>query len=682
MKKFITLMILSALCLGAKAQQINGDFSTWEDCYPWVGGSCVDNVVGSQPHGWHASNVYGANGTGKNGNFITKVSGHTGGYTGVQILNVFVGAAGIGAWAPGYLSLGTPWNTSKGKSEKDGGCFGGMSFIYKPDAIVFNYKFSKSKSKASFVGYLWKGTWTQTNVPSSTTLFNNPEKAAITDRDVCVLGKYDASKHKGDTPTSTTDAQLIASYETYVESSVDNWTACEIPFTYVDEDAKPEKINIIFSSADYFSTTGAGTDKASVNDTRDVLTIDDVKLIYYHSLAKCTYDGQEVTFDDNNSASVSALYDENKKLDYVKKGVGAEVEKAYDDVTGVLTIAVKGNDYKVDNTSVTTYTIQFKKPSDVVSEKSYTETLYVTINGETTEPQDANVLVQTRYDGNFNFVLKNFVLGGSIPVGNINVPSLTKKADGSFSFQGITSIEAGDLEDVAEDEWIGPGLGEVPLDLKGQFVGEDHLRVSIDIDMTSTLEQYIYVHLGYDAASLAVNSAAHYGTFCAPFDVTIPVGVQAFTISGIDKNGILTLEEQQNTISAHTPVIVYSESASDINAVQFGVATAGNPTSNYLTGVYTDTEAPVGSYVLQNQGGRVGFYQVQAGTQPWVRANRAYLTPASPNVKAFYLDDATAIQTVEELLSGKAEIYDLAGRRQQKLQKGINIVGGKKVLVK
>lgn len=195
--------------------------------------------------------------------------------------------------------------------------------------------------------------------------------------------------------------------------------------------------------------------------------------------------------------------------------------------------------------------------------------------------------------------------------------------------------------------------------------------------------KHVYTIQFYNAsATLAVNSAAQYGTFCAPFDVTIPAGVQAFTISGIDKNGILTLE-QQNTISAHTPVIVYSESASDINAVQFGVATAGNPTSNYLTGVYTDTEAPVGSYVLQNQGGRVGFYQVQEGIQPMVRANRAYLTvPASANVKAFYMDDATAIQTVEELLSGKAEIYDLAGRRQQKLQKGINIVGGKKVLVK
>ena len=132
-------MILSALCLGAKAQQINGDFSAWEDCHPWVAGICVDKVVGSQPQGWHASNVYGAGGAGSNGNFITKVSGHTDGYTGVQIQNVYVGALGVGSWAPGYLSLGTPWNTSKGTSEKDGGCFGGMSFVYKPDAISFNW---------------------------------------------------------------------------------------------------------------------------------------------------------------------------------------------------------------------------------------------------------------------------------------------------------------------------------------------------------------------------------------------------------------------------------------------------------------------------------------------------------------------------------------------------------------
>ena len=127
MKKFITLMILSAICLGAKAQQINGDFSTWEKCYPWVAGNYITKeAVGSQPQGWHASNVYGVDGLGQNDRFITQVSGHKDGYTGVQIQNVYVGAKissflSFGSWAPGYLSLGTPWNTSKGIKEKECG---------------------------------------------------------------------------------------------------------------------------------------------------------------------------------------------------------------------------------------------------------------------------------------------------------------------------------------------------------------------------------------------------------------------------------------------------------------------------------------------------------------------------------------------------------------------------------
>ena len=654
MKKFITLMILSALCLGAKAQyQVNNsDFEEgWDDV-------TYKKITGVEPKHWNSF----LTGTGKFQSIACLVSQvvsssdirpGSAGSCSVKISDykVFGTNYAQGNLTTGCIKMGSMRADDAGKSA---GSDGNYNFT-----DTSNDKFNQQFTGLPDAMHVW--------VKFVST--NSSYKAKAT----TIL--HTAGYYQDPAPTNNDCEGKVVAYATKTDiSSSSDWQELEIPFEYsITDGTKPSYALVSFSTN---SEPGKGTGN-------DYMIIDDLEYIYYHSLSSCTYDGQPVSFDDNNSASVSALYDESKPLAYEKKGVGAIVEEAYNDVTGVLTITVKGNDYAADNNSVTTYTIQFKKPSDVVSEKSYTETLYVTINGETTEPQDANVLVQTRYDGNFNFVLKNFVLGGSIPVGNINVPSLTKKADGSFSFQGNTSIEAGDLEGVAEDGWLGPELGVVPLDLKGQFVGEDHLRVSIDIDMTtSDLGQFISVHLGYDAASLAVNSAAHYGTFCAPFDVTIPVGVQAFTISGIDKNGILTLE-QQNTIPAHTPVIVYSESTTDINAVQFGVATSSTATSKYLTGVYTDTEAPVGSYVLQNQGGRVGFYQVQEGTQPWVRANRAYLTvPASANVKAFYMDDATAIQTVEELLSGKAEIYDLAGRRQQKLQKGINIVGGKKVLVK
>ena len=645
MKKFITLMILSALCLGAKAQlegvfQIpNSDFETWaNEKEPGNGWNSFNSATGT---------LVFAKGSAPAPSKFTPA--HDGSYAVKIYSKSAYGQKANGNLTTGIINMGstTPSNAANYNFTKRDDPSHCLKFAGMPDAAECYAKFTSGGSPNGRLQFIIHGDVNYTDPESS-----HSQQG---------LGS-DYAKYK------------VASAAIIITACTE-WTKFTADFTYTGNDETPN-VHYMLASATTNPTPGGSA--------KDYLYLDDVKLIYYHSLASCTYDGQQVSFDDNNSASVSALYDESKPLAYEKKGVGAIVEEAYNDVTGVLTITVKGNDYAADNNSVTTYTIQFKKPSDVVSEKSYTETLYVTINGETTEPQDANVLVQTRYDGNFNFVLKNFVLGGSIPVGNINVPSLTKNPDGSFSFQGKTIIQAGDLEGVDENEWLGPLLGEVPLDLKGQFVGEDHLRVSIDIDMTtSDLGQFISVHLGYDAASLAVKSAAKYGTFCAPFDVTIPAGVTAYIISGIAENGKLSLVEQKNTIPAHTPVIVYSESTTDINAVQFGVATSSTATSKYLTGVYTDTKAPLGSYVLQNQGGRVGFYQVQAGTQPWVRANRAYLTvPASPNVKAFYMDDATAIQTVEELLSGKAEIYDLAGRRQQKLQKGINIVGGKKVLVK
>ena len=650
MKKFITLMILSALCLGAKAQlkgvfQIpNSDFETWAN----------EKEPGN---GWNSFNsartsdlnlVFGPIAK-KNAPAPSKFTPAYDGSCSVKIHSTSTLEVNAnGNLTTGIINMGNtvPANAANYNFTKRDDPSHCLKFAGMPDAAECYAKFTSGGSPNGRLQFIIHGDVNYTD----------PE----TSHSKQGLGS-DYAKYK------------VASAAIIITACTE-WTKFTADFTYTGNDETPN-VHYMLASATTNPTPGG-----SANDD---LYLDDVKLIYYHSLDKCTYDGQQVTFDGKNSASVSALYDRSK-LFYEKKGVGATVKEEYNDVTGVLTITVKGNDYAADNNSVTTYTIQFKKPSDVVSEKSYTETLYVTINGETTEPQDANVLVQTRYDGNFNFVLKNFVLGGSIPVGNINVPSLTKNPDGSFSFQGKTIIQAGDLEGVDENEWLGPLLGEVPLDLKGQFVGEDHLRVSIDIDMTtSDLGQFISVHLGYDAASLAVKSAAKYGTFCAPFDVTIPAGVTAYIISGIAENGKLTLVEQQNTIPAHTPVIVYSESASGINEVQFGVATSGTATSDYLKGVYDDTTAPVGSYVLQNQRGRVGFYQVQEGIQPMVRANRAYLTvPASANVKAFYMDDATAIQTVEELLSGKAEIYDLAGRRQQKLQKGINIVGGKKVLVK
>lgn len=179
-------------------------------------------------------------------------------------------------------------------------------------------------------------------------------------------------------------------------------------------------------------------------------------------------------------------------------------------------------------------------------------------------------------------------------------------------------------------------------------------------------------------ATMAI-SDAQYATFVAPFDVEIPSGVTAYTVTGRSGN-TLVMDEVATTISANTPVILFKETALDATAF-YGRPVDGTPEAGLLTGVYAETLAPVGSYVLQNNDSKVGFYKVNT-YQPTVGTNRCYLTvPAGVKANAFFFNDATGIQNVLEGMQA-GEIYDISGRKLGKLQKGVNIVNGKKVLVK
>ena len=136
--------------------------------------------------------------------------------------------------------------------------------------------------------------------------------------------------------------------------------------------------------------------------------------------------------------------------------------------------------------------------------KVYTEQLLVTINGETPEPQTADVVVVDNGDGTINFVLKNFILvsgESTIPVGNIFVQNLTvtEGEDGlqHISFDGAIIIQPGDMEGV--EMWYGPMIceqaGAIPLKLQG-MMNNKKLYVTIDIDMKDTLGQVVFVQLG------------------------------------------------------------------------------------------------------------------------------------------------------------------------------------------
>lgn len=349
--------------------QIAGSFDDeWVDCIPW---DTKDNknVVGTQPKGWHIANVsYGKMKIGE------KATGNEGTKYAVKVYNNEV----MGNRVPGYITLGTPWATAEAYFTQvrnaDGGTFGGLSFTYRPDAISFDYQRDNSKGteNATAIAYLWKGTCEQADVPGNTavgvTSFGNATKKNMINRDRNILNIPTATGGK-----VTNNTTLIAKLEQSIsESTKGTWKSMTIPFTYKDDTAIPEHINVIFAANDYF-----GDRNKIVKDNS--LTIDNVKLVYYHALNSLTYNGTPVAnfAEETTEYTLSGkLAEDFDKVKFTVKGVGASYDVAKDEANNIATITVKGNDYDVNPSSKTVYTIKFDGT--------------VGINGITTSTNTAN----------------------------------------------------------------------------------------------------------------------------------------------------------------------------------------------------------------------------------------------------------------------------------------------------
>ena len=186
-----------------------------------------------------------------------------------------------------------------------------------------------------------------------------------------------------------------------------------------------------------------------------------------------------------------------------------------------------------------------------------------------------------------------------------------------------------------------------------------------------------------EVTSLPVTiSSVGYSTLYSPVALTIPEGVKAYT-GTINNTGWLHLNEiTGGVIPANTAVILKGDEdtynfdiTDDTEAIDDNVLlgsngnVTGDGSSIYALSKPTDKE--------------IGFYLVGDGVR--VPANKAYLNISSAGVRGFKFvfddDDATGLNS--PLLTSpekEGQVYNLAGQRISKLQKGINIINGKKVL--
>ena len=178
------------------------------------------------------------------------------------------------------------------------------------------------------------------------------------------------------------------------------------------------------------------------------------------------------------------------------------------------------------------------------------------------------------------------------------------------------------------------------------------------------------------AKSVSVTSAG-YATYCSE---------KALDFTGTDITAYVgTIEGTHLTftpitqVPANTGLLLKAEGGATVDVPV--IASAPELTiTNCLTGVNVATTLSEDDYILNVVNGKAGFYK--AGTHTSLAAHRAYISAtAGQGVKSFIFDDddATAIGTVESFTEEGA-IYNLAGQRLQKMQKGINIVNGKKIL--
>lgn len=377
MKKNYALLLLSVAALTANAQQINGDFdAAWEKCVPW---DSKGNTTpkGVQPQGWHMANVVLA---GEVGEKVTRsAEGEPANYA-VKVNNIYNSI--VKQNIPGYFTLGTPWATAETKNlsvrNSDGGTFGGKEFTYHPDAISFEYQRDNSNGTdepATVLAYLWNGTWTQKDVPGNNaigllTWWGSATRVDMQNRERNVLGMSKTAT--GGDVTKTDGATLVATIDHAItESTEGEWKTDTIPFVYKEgcETAGVENINVIFSSANYF---GPQSDIKAGNS----LTVDNVKLIYYHALSSLKptdNNGYDVDINfspDTFNYTVESTYDPDwTTVGYTKKGVGATVEAAYDDLTGQYVITVKGEDYDAETNpeAMSVYTIQYQKAAPTLT---------------------------------------------------------------------------------------------------------------------------------------------------------------------------------------------------------------------------------------------------------------------------------------------------------------------------
>ena len=326
MKKSLVILslMLGIMGLTVHAQQLpDSHFEDWSKTYNGD----------AQPAYWNGSNVTQV---GLKFTFLHQKPGRSGYCLYVQDREV--GALGITAVGPGYVTLGQPWQYLKGLNVKSAtaGTEGGIKWKYRPDTMaVWIKRVGPATDKEDFhlLYYSWTGT------AKSSVYKNKTGKGTTTER---VNEESDIRlATDGNECGTEVPANQVAEGWYRARAKYNEWKQIKVPI-YYKSDARPTMCNVIFSAGNYpaFRANDGLYDG-------NAIYVDDVELIYSSRIDKMLINGQEwKEFNpDTEKVQTYKLHGTKEVVIEGLRGIGA--------LTNIKGITARFNGRKLDKQEMT-----------------------------------------------------------------------------------------------------------------------------------------------------------------------------------------------------------------------------------------------------------------------------------------------------------------------------------------
>lgn len=483
---------------------------------------------------------------------------------------------------------------------------------------------------------------------------------------------------------------------TILVPATEEWRKFEADFTYYK---KKPTTQYMLASLTTNPVPGGSKD--------DEFFIDDIQFTYYSTLKSLSYKGATINFSEaTTSYDLSSETYDASKLKFKEKGAGATASLSYDNETAIATITVKGNDISVNSANQTVYTIQFAQPAPQEVVTTYKNDLSVRVLGSTNQPAETNInLIESK--GTYSLELKNFVMDG-LGVGNIKVTNLDV-ADNTYTTSQNITITKGD--DPSINDWMGPGLGEVPVNVVATVNGDqmvaqitiknfyDFGNINVTFAPTVTIGANASVSTEAGVNNVIVNRtfAKGWNTVCLPFDVAVTSLQATKAQEFVSSNGSsLTFNEvADGVLKANVPYLVFFSNEVSDPFYYGGKVEATNPTPvehNGFTfvGNYEASKSMEGLYGVASEGDVQKIMLGTAGST--LPATCAYFTTKNLNANGLRICfDGGEVTGINQVNGAQAQsagaVYNLQGikvsnRGTNNLPAGLYIMQGKKVIVK